>query len=230
MFLIVSVRVSSFLLKPAVCLLLGASAVLSSSEAKAAMIINVYESGTDTVFSYSGNINLSAVSGTFGPDKGSGALSPRIVPAFSSCGTSGVCSAFISFGTSGNLLRNAKVTYSPSSPSVAFGTVVDYVSVFSSTGQAFGFSKTYIYVPTGYQSLDSIVGAATASNRNLASFGISQGSTTTYTITNGSVSDTITVSASAVPAPLPILGLPAVLIYSRKLKKRIKASREASIR
>ena len=32
--------------------------------------------------------------------------------------------------------------------------------------------------------------------------------------------------AAAVPAPLPILGLPAVLFYSRKLKKRIKASRE----
>jgi hypothetical protein len=35
-------------------------------------------------------------------------------------------------------------------------------------------------------------------------------------------------SAAAVPAPLPILGLPAVLFYSRKLKKRIKASRELS--
>ena len=30
------------------------------------------------------------------------------------------------------------------------------------------------------------------------------------------------------PAPLPSLGLPAVLFYSRKLRKRIKASREAS--
>jgi len=33
---------------------------------------------------------------------------------------------------------------------------------------------------------------------------------------------------AAAPAPLPILGLPAVLFYSRKLKKRIKASRELS--
>ena len=37
-----------------------------------------------------------------------------------------------------------------------------------------------------------------------------------------------TVSAAVVPAPLPILGLPAVLFCSRKLKKRIKASRELS--
>ena len=34
--------------------------------------------------------------------------------------------------------------------------------------------------------------------------------------------------SAPVPAPLPILGLPAVLFYSRKLKKRIKASREVS--
>ena len=36
------------------------------------------------------------------------------------------------------------------------------------------------------------------------------------------------VAAAAVPGPLPILGLPAVLFYSRKLKARIKASRELS--
>ena len=35
-------------------------------------------------------------------------------------------------------------------------------------------------------------------------------------------------STEAVPGPLPILGIPAVLFYTRKLKKRIKARREAS--
>jgi hypothetical protein len=49
------------------------------------------------------------------------------------------------------------------------------------------------------------------------------GTTTNQTITSFSAT-----SATAVPGPLPILGLPAVLFYSRKLKKRIKASREAS--
>ena len=34
--------------------------------------------------------------------------------------------------------------------------------------------------------------------------------------------------STPVPAPLPILGIPAVLLYSRNLKKRIKARREAS--
>ena len=37
-----------------------------------------------------------------------------------------------------------------------------------------------------------------------------------------------TFTTQAVPAPLPILGIPAVLLYSRNLKKRIKARREAS--
>ena len=37
-----------------------------------------------------------------------------------------------------------------------------------------------------------------------------------------------TFTTQAVPGPLPILGIPAVLLYSRNLKKRIKARREAS--
>jgi hypothetical protein len=37
-----------------------------------------------------------------------------------------------------------------------------------------------------------------------------------------------TFTTQAVPAPLPILGIPAVLLYSRNLKKRIKARREIS--
>jgi enhancing lycopene biosynthesis protein 2 len=35
-------------------------------------------------------------------------------------------------------------------------------------------------------------------------------------------------SVAAVPAPLPILGIPPVLVYCRKLKKRIKARRDSS--
>ena len=37
-----------------------------------------------------------------------------------------------------------------------------------------------------------------------------------------------TSSVAAVPAPLPILGIPPVLVYCRKLKKRIKARRDSS--
>jgi hypothetical protein len=46
--------------------------------------------------------------------------------------------------------------------------------------------------------------------------------TDTYTMTSA------IPQSAAVPAPLPILGLPAVLFYSRKLKKRFKASKELS--
>jgi hypothetical protein len=52
-------------------------------------------------------------------------------------------------------------------------------------------------------------------------FGL-RGSSAFYTMTAA------TPTAAAVPGPLPILGLPAVLLYSRKLKKRIQARREAT--
>jgi hypothetical protein len=45
-------------------------------------------------------------------------------------------------------------------------------------------------------------------------------SSSTYTLTSA--------NPVAVPGPLPILGIPAVLLYSRNLKKRIKARRETS--
>ena len=42
----------------------------------------------------------------------------------------------------------------------------------------------------------------------------------TYTMTSA--------NPASVPGPLPILGIPPVLLFSRKLKARIKALREAS--
>lgn len=39
---------------------------------------------------------------------------------------------------------------------------------------------------------------------------------------------TFTASAAAVPGPLPILGLPAAFLSTRKLRRRIKASREVA--
>ena len=63
-------------------------------------------------------------------------------------------------------------------------------------------------------------------NANADHYGVDTDPNAINLINGGFVSS---ASASvAAPAPLPILGLPAVLFYSRKLKKRIKASREAS--
>lgn len=207
-------------LKAAAFLLLSSSVTLSTRPAEAAMIINVYESGTNTVFSYSGTINLSSIPGPFDSFTGT----HRIVPTFNSCITT-ICSAFISYGTPGNTLQDSNVTYTSATPGAVFGTSTTTVNTFTSTGQAFGFSRTTIYLPTSYVSLDSIAGSATASG-NLASFGMSAGSSTTFTFSNGSDSDTITINA--VPGPIPLLGIPAVLVYCRKLKNRIKTSRDVS--
>lgn len=54
----------------------------------------------------------------------------------------------------------------------------------------------------------------------------SGGPDSSLSMNNGTAPSFSSVSPVPVPAPLPILGLPAVLFYSRKLKKMIKASRE----
>jgi len=66
-------------------------------------------------------------------------------------------------------------------------------------------------------------------NSNAASnYAYAGGSSIVYDEAVGGINPVTFASVSAAPAPLPILGLPAVLFYSRKLKKRISASREMS--
>jgi hypothetical protein len=52
--------------------------------------------------------------------------------------------------------------------------------------------------------------------------------TSANTLTGNGIYTLTSATPQAVPGPLPILGIPAVLLYSRNLKKRIKARREAS--
>ena len=76
----------------------------------------------------------------------------------------------------------------------------------------------------------ALSGYSVYDGKTLASLGLTSG-TYSWTWGSGVNDDSLTVniaSVAAVPGPLPILGLPAVLFYSRKLKKRIKARRESS--
>ena len=65
---IVEMRISSTLLKPAVCLLVGASAVFGCTAANAVMIVNAYTSGTDTVIDFSGTIDTSGFTDANNPN------------------------------------------------------------------------------------------------------------------------------------------------------------------
>ena len=214
---IVTVRISSTLLKPAVCLLLGASAVLYSRPADAAVFIYATESGGNVVFNYSGSINVN----TFSP--GGGGSTFIRTDAYVSPATP----SFYSPGSSGSFVYFVNV-FIPSMPTFGTGATGDpYITTsFNSSGDMFSFDPNNIALRSGYVSGSSFSGSVSFTGTTFAQRGMMQG---TYigTLTNN---DTITlnVGTAAVPAPLPILGLPSAFFYTRKLRKRIKASKVAS--
>jgi hypothetical protein len=178
------------------------------------MIVNATENSTGVVFTYNGTVNISGLD----------FVGNNTFPYSELCPSCGFFNgAGESPGTKGYDVYSNTSSYFP-----AFGSG-SFILGFESTGDRFSFGFNTVYVPEGYSSITPALlsGSATFAGETFESLGMDTG-TFEGTLTNG---DTITLNvgtAAAVPAPLPILGLPAVLFYSRKLKKRIKASREIS--
>ena len=215
---LVAVRISSTLLKPAVLLLLGASGVLGCAAANALMIVNAYTSGTGTVIDFSGTIDTSGLS----------LFSSNTNPSRFQAGGLTTNAVFVN-NTSGIVNR---YNFSPSSAVTDVGSLDTVFVATSSIGDSFGFnlstSPNSIVLASNYVSGSALAGSQTYS-QSLVDLGLTAG--TSYNITAANNLITFNVFSSnpaAAPAPLPILGLPAVLFYSRKLKKRIKESRETS--
>jgi len=213
---LVAVRISSTLLKPAVCLLVGASAFFGCTAANAVMIVNAYTSGTDTVIDFSGTIDTSGF--TFS----------NINPSASRFRAGGASSNAVFLNSPSSNVP--AYIFTPASAVTDVGISDTIYNATSSIGDSFGFnlSLNYIFLASDYGSGNPLAGSQTYS-QSLGTLGLAAGNS--YNLTAGNNTITFNVSTSnpaAVPAPLPILGLPAVLFYTRKLKKRIKASREIS--
>jgi hypothetical protein len=200
-----AVRIPSTLLKPAVLLLLGASAVLNSRPSDAVMIINATETLTDVVFTYNGTVNITDLPVLEDTSIGQSELCPS-------------CGYFLGIGTTTG--RRNYTVYGDNIVNNIFPSFGGggFPNASNSTGDVFGFGFGNLFVPVGYSS--TLLSGSASFAGSFATLGMDTG-TYTGTFSNG---DTITlnVGTAAVPAPLPILGLPAVLFYSRKLKKRIK--------
>ena len=207
-------QISPTLFKSAACLLIGLSAVVLSRPADAVMIVDATESGGNVVFDYTGTLNTSTLpvmGNVWGP---SSAVLEASSPMF--------------YSTSPGTFD----IYRTSSSFAAFGPGYSRHSSSSLSGDAFGFSYGYftgggeVFVPRFYASGTSLSGSATFTGESFSSLGMTTG-TYVNTLSNN---DTITlnVGTAAVPGPLPILGIPPALLFSRKLKARIRARRNIS--
>lgn len=160
-----------------------------SSTAKAAIVINLSESGSDLVATVSGSFDLSATLGYFSTSKGRN----FIVPSFAG-------SSYIAFH------ETSIDVYNLNTAPNTFGTAGIIFGVWSNlTGTLPGFySNPAIGVPRGYTSGSPLSGSATIIGGSYAAYGLTPGSSFTTVFTNGNFSDSLTVEiglSSVIPEP-----------------------------
>ena len=187
-------------------LVAGSIICFDHSAANAAVVINVVESGSDVIFSYTGQLDLSGLTisgnGTWG---GAGILFPDT-----------------------GLFQPGSGTYDtyPIASLVSFGNQTFSQATSSSGANRFGLfpgmNGPELLVTQGYVSNSSLSGGITYSG-SFSSLGLTQG---VYTTNLPSDTITMNIGAVPVPAPLPLLGLGAATAFSRKLKQRIALRRK----
>ena len=158
---------------------------LNLPSASASLMINIVESGGNVEASYFGSLDLSATQGYGGiSNNGStfyNATNGIIAFSFDATDYYDVdISSWTSYGSGGFGLWN------------------------TSTGDALKlFGGPFLGVPIGYVSGEIISGSATKLGSSFASLGFITGSYVS-TLTNGSITDTVIVNISAVPAPAAV--------------------------
>ena len=198
-------------------------AITWAQPAQAVLIYNFYESGGNLVVEGTGSLNLPSPLATFPLPFSTGFLELDI--------------AFL-IGTPDP--RTGVGLYSITGPTtLGAGIIPTPISSSSDSGISSGLIYTSIeslfLIDSTYVSGATINSSSTFTGTTLASLGMpNSGTLGTWTLFDAGnpsyVGDTISVQVNAsaspasVPGPLPILGLAAAFGFSRKLRKRIKAS------
>jgi len=191
----------------------------------ASVIINARQDGNNVVFDYIGSINISA-------------LTPGSPSSFTTISVGSI--ATYGFGSYGGSVGSQASLNRYEAGTGSYFNLPSGIRFFgdSFAGDKFGYYRPYqvpgstvneVFVDPSYASGATFSGSLTFNNKTISGLGLTVGNSYSGLINDSG--DTLTLNAGSVapvPGPLPILGIPAVLLYTRKLKKRIKASREAS--
>ena len=192
-------RIPAFLLKPAACLLLGAAAVFGSTAAQAITM--------PWAVSYQ-------ISG--GTQTGFGTLDATLVS-----GTTYQINSISGTFNGEAVTLVSSIRYQPNQsffPDNLFDTQgVNNMAPVSANGWAFSTNNNRIIHNYLVNNNTTLINAQCSGGNcfNQASF--------------GSPFTQISQNYATVPAPLPILGLPAVLFYSRRLTKRIQQRKALAV-
>ena len=180
--------------------------------------INIVESGADVLFSFDGSIDTSDA--TIEQQGGGGNKPYSITQRF----RSGIV-PFIEMGGTNNLLRSGTVLNYDFGTGVnlpIFGTSNDQIDsndgyTITGSGDPLKISQDSVFLSEDYVSGSNISGDMRFLNTSFAGLSITPG-TYSYTLGNNNM------EIVATPGPLPILGLPVLFFYYRKLKHNSRLS------
>ena len=173
-----------------------------ASSVQGAMFINVIESYTSVVFSYSGSLNTSGLVSTTDP------------------------STAVGIRPSSGIFLNVPVTstaYNAFTTPVRFGDSTATVVPDLFTGDTFGLSGNTLRMPQGYVSGIWITGSMTFNNADFASLGLDPSGGPYVWTRIGFPEDTITMTFSPAPEPsayAAILGLAGLATASLRRRRR----------
>jgi hypothetical protein len=185
-------------------------AILSGQSAKASLIIDVTQSGSDVVATASGSIDLTDMTADFS--------------------TTGEGAAWGTFPAGGSLIAVGPATtasleaYEAITGPAIFGSGAE-VTASSGSGDlvaiAPGFAPGVIYVPAAYVSGAALSGTSTWDSTTIAALGLTPG-TYTYTWGNGADADSLTLNIGAAPEPASawLLATGLIGLAFNRLRKR----------
>ena len=202
-------------------LFLSINSLIYQKEVKA-LTVTIQETGLDVLFSFDGSIDLTgATRHEFGDPPTP--MNFAIPQAFRSSGTD--FNRFIGMGGRDGLSLGSGHRWNFGTGVVipTFGTNggrIDANSGYTVTGSgdSFQMQADYLYLPYTYSSGDTISGEMRFANTTIADLDLTMGSVS-YQLGNN------TMEIVTMPAPLPILGLPVVFSYFKKLKEKSRLQR-----
>lgn len=175
------------------CLSIGIALAAFAQQASAAIIVRIQENGPDLAVNSSGTLNSQVC--TF--------LGLPVTSNFNGIGPSSGELAFGAVGSSQAQCLGVTIL-----PTTGFGTAASELSAASNSGVSYFFEPgAGFWGPSGWDSNTAMTASMTVPATSFASAGLTPGNYV-YTLTNGSVSDTLTIiiGNSTAIAPVAVTG------------------------
>lgn len=193
---------------------IAASAIVNSGSAKAVLVYELIEQGSDVLVKLSGSM-----SGLPAGTTSSTGLTAGLQPSFGRINLS-------------NVFTGLRYPISSGPSNIGSSTAFSNITSLSKSIDTYFHATLGLTLPTSYVQGTAITASGLITGQSLATLGLSSTSGLLGTWTIGSDSIEVWAGAkpaapSAVPGPLPLLGAGTALAFSRRLRSRLRGANPA---